>query len=77
MIVNLYGYRGDTDLEVLLRRAVEDGRRIFIGTRLGAAEARELFARLQDPCHEMTGFTLGARNRRRRNAAMKLKRGRL
>lgn len=28
---------------------------IFVGMRLTAAEARTLLARLQDPCHEMTG----------------------
>lgn len=66
---NLHGYSGDTDLAVLLRRAVEDGRQVFIGTPLGADETRDLLGRLQDPCHEATGFILGARDRRRRQAA--------
>lgn len=66
ILVNVNGYAGETDLEALLRRAVEDGKMIFVGTRLGATEARELVRRLQDPCHEMTGVVLGARERRRR-----------
>lgn len=69
IIANLHGYVGETDLEGLLRRAVDDRRQIFIGSRLSATEARELLRCLQDPCHEMTGFTLGARERRRRKRA--------
>lgn len=75
VLANLHGYSGDTDLAVLLRRAVDDGRQVFIGTRLGADEARDLLGRLQDPCHEATGFILGARDRRRRKIATKSKRG--
>jgi hypothetical protein len=69
ILVNVHGYTGETDLESLVRRAAEDGRQVFIGTRLAAEEARELVAFLQDPCHEGVGFTLGARERRRRKKA--------
>jgi hypothetical protein len=69
ILVNVNGYTGETDLEVLIRRAIEDGRQIFVGSRLESAEASDLLRRIQDPCFEMTGFTLGVRERRRRRAA--------
>ena len=71
ILANVNGNAGETDLKALLRRAFDDDRQIFIGTRLEADEARELVSRLQDPFHEMIGYTLGARERRRLNATRK------
>lgn len=69
MLASVGLYDGVEDAEAAIRTAVEHGGRVFVGVELGEVEVDELRRWLDDAAFEGLAFVLGARPRRRRQAA--------
>ncbi len=66
VVINVAHVDGERDPAALLRRALVEGGRLFIGVQLSPGETAEALRWLGNGGAEVAGHVLGVRNRRRR-----------
>jgi 5-formyltetrahydrofolate cyclo-ligase len=71
MLVNVAQFEGEPDPDALLRQALEQAGRVFIGVVLTPRETQQTMQRIDHASAEAAAFVIGARQRRRRVTARK------